>query len=189
MVRMKEKTPQEKKALSYAKDRRNAYGANDKASRNSIPKRKAEVNRAYRKNISDALKVIAGPIDLERADEVEHIARSVKRSDWKKFPDTPLGEVVEQKLESRVSHVGRGKSALKAVREFVENLEIESEQIELDKWVARAKEYPWIVVNAVSKLRAVEKLQHIMTVAKRNDQGADISIQIDGEFITPTLTK
>lgn len=186
---MKEKTPQEKKALSYAKDRRNAYGANDKASRNSIPKRKAGVNRTFRRDISEVLNVVSGILDLEVAEEVEHRVRSVKRADWKKFPDRPLGEVVEESIENRVDHAGKGKSALKAVREFIANLKIEAEQIEPDKWVARASDYPWIVATAVSKLRAVEKLQHIMTVAKRNDQGADISIQIDGEFITPTLAK
>jgi len=187
---MKDLTPQEKKALSYEKDRRNTYGQNDKASRNSIPKRKAEVNRAYRKGISDALKVVPGPIDLERAEEVEQIARSAKRNDWRKSPDRPLGEVVKQNLESRVGHAGRGKSALKAVREFVENVEIESEQIGTDKWVARAKEYPWIAVNGASKVRVVEKLKHLLTVAKRNELGDGISrVQIDGEFVMPTLSK
>lgn len=33
--------PQEKKALSYARDRRNGYGENDKSSRKAIPARKA----------------------------------------------------------------------------------------------------------------------------------------------------
>lgn len=66
---------------------------------------------------------------------------SVKRNEWRKTPDTCLGEVVEQRLENRVNHVGQGKSALKAVRDFIENLEIESEQIEQDKWIARTKDY------------------------------------------------
>lgn len=33
---MKQKTPQEKKALSYAKDCRNTYGESDKGSRKTI---------------------------------------------------------------------------------------------------------------------------------------------------------
>ena len=183
------KTPQEKKALSYEKDCRNVYGSNDKASRNSIPKRKAEVNRVYRKSISDALKIVKGPIDLDKSAEVEQVVRSVKRTDWKKFPDKPLGEVVARKLESRSRHAGHGKTLRKAVREFIENLAIESEQTGPDKWTARAKDYPWIVANAESKIRAIEKLRHILTVAKRNDMGSDIRVQIDGEFVTPTLTK
>jgi hypothetical protein len=35
------RSPQEKKALSYELDRRNAYGQNDKAARKAIPLRKA----------------------------------------------------------------------------------------------------------------------------------------------------
>ena len=35
---VKRKSPQEKKALSYAKDRRNTYGENDKSSRKNIPR-------------------------------------------------------------------------------------------------------------------------------------------------------
>ncbi len=187
---MKEKTPQEKKAQSYAKDRRNGYGANDKASRNSIPKRKAVVNRSYRKNISDALKGIVGRIDLEHSNEIEHAVRSVKRSDWKKYPDIPLGGVVRRNLESRESHAGQGKSAAKKLREFAESLEIETEEIESEKGMATAKMYPWISANAQSCERAIDKLKHLMTVAKMNGLGSKtIRVQIDGEFIMPTLTK
>jgi len=35
---MNRKTPQQKKAESYANDRRNTYGENDKASRKAIPR-------------------------------------------------------------------------------------------------------------------------------------------------------
>ena len=42
-------SPQEKKELSLQKDRRNAYGENDKASRKNIPRAKARVNRANRR--------------------------------------------------------------------------------------------------------------------------------------------
>lgn len=49
------KTPQAKKALSYALDRRNAYRENDKASRKLIPLRKARENRQDRRKIAQAL--------------------------------------------------------------------------------------------------------------------------------------
>jgi hypothetical protein len=39
------RNPGEKKRLSYAKDCRNSYGENDKASRKLIPLRKAQQNR------------------------------------------------------------------------------------------------------------------------------------------------
>lgn len=41
-------TPQEKKSLSYAKDRRNTYGENSKASRKAIPLSKALGIRSQR---------------------------------------------------------------------------------------------------------------------------------------------
>jgi hypothetical protein len=52
------KSPQEKKALSYAKDRRNAYGENDKASRKAIPLRKAGENRQDRRKTKHDLTVL-----------------------------------------------------------------------------------------------------------------------------------
>ncbi|HVE56510.1 MAG TPA: hypothetical protein VNB22_06755, partial [Pyrinomonadaceae bacterium] len=95
---MKRKTPQEKKTLSYAKDCRNTYMANDKASRKNIPLRKAGVNRGYRKKVNQVLQQISSDIDLEKAELAESETRSVKREDWKKCSDEPLGKVVERKL-------------------------------------------------------------------------------------------
>src|SRR4028119_181715 len=46
---MERKTPQEKKRLSYAKDRRNTYGENDKSSRKNIRRRKRHPNRSNRR--------------------------------------------------------------------------------------------------------------------------------------------
>ena len=43
---MARKSPQEKKALSYAKDRRNNYGENDKSSRRNIRRNKQTPERA-----------------------------------------------------------------------------------------------------------------------------------------------
>jgi hypothetical protein len=41
------RSPQEKKALSYAKDRRNDYGENDKSSRKNIPPNQTGPERAH----------------------------------------------------------------------------------------------------------------------------------------------
>ncbi|MFD0527546.1 hypothetical protein ACFQ1I_10530 [Kitasatospora arboriphila] len=46
---MVRRTPREKKRLSYLKDRRNAFGENDKSSRTSIRRRKRAVNSANRR--------------------------------------------------------------------------------------------------------------------------------------------
>lgn len=106
-----------------------------------------------------------------------------------KVPDSPLGKVVEEKLAVRKAHAGHGKSELKAVRKFIEALVIEVEQVKPQKWLAQAKEYPRIVAYGTTEIRAIEKLNHIMTVAKRNELGTNIRVQIDGEMLTPTLTK
>ena len=93
-------TPQEKKALSLARDRRNAYGANDKASRKSIPLRKRLVNRANR----HLDKILLGPAVHAEADSTE-LAEAALRGRrpqmWRKSPDRPLGEHVAMRAKQR----------------------------------------------------------------------------------------
>lgn len=96
---MKRKTPQEKKALSYANDRRNTYGESDKGSRKSIRLNKIFPNRAYRKNVNNILQESVGEVDLEKAEVVETKVKETKRKKWKKYPDQPLGEIIKQQLE------------------------------------------------------------------------------------------
>lgn len=83
-------TPQEKD-LSLARDRRNNYGENDKASRKNIPRAKARVNRANRRADSVAFGDVLGSpdeaLDTAVADGVEGRRRKV----WRKRPDEPLG--------------------------------------------------------------------------------------------------
>lgn len=146
---MKAKTPQEKKELSYAKDRRNSYGANDKASRKAIPMRKALVNKAFRHQVNGVLRKAETVQDPEQILEVGDEVRSVGRSDWKKSPDTPLGKVVSEKLENRVTHAGHGKTERKGQREFNESLKVEVENVGA-KWIARATDYPHLVALATT---------------------------------------
>src|SRR5687768_12033325 len=112
---MKPKSPQEKKALSYAKDRRNAYGENDKASRDAIRKRKAGVNRVYRRRVNEVLEQISPDVDIETAEVSDGDVKNISRPFWKKSPDKPLGEVVERKIKRRDDHAGKGKTSSKAV--------------------------------------------------------------------------
>ncbi len=186
---MRTKTPQEKKALSLEKDRRNSYGGNDKASRKSIPKRKAEVNRVYRRKVDSILKNTETAVDLDAVADVGEDVKSIGRIDWKKDPDEPLGEVIARNLESREIHAGKGKTARKKTRTFLEELDIRVEQIEPERWIASVAEHPAITAFGSSKERATEKLLHLAHVAKRNELGANMRVQIDGEFITPTLSK
>ena len=98
---MKRKSPQQKKALSYKKDRRNTYGENTKASRKGIPRKKRRQARAERRLARTAFPP-GVTVDLDRIDDVEARLllkrRNVRRL---KSPDEPLGEVLARKLESR----------------------------------------------------------------------------------------
>jgi hypothetical protein len=103
---MKRRTPQEKKALSYAKDRRNCYGESDKGSRISIRLNKIKPQRAFRRNVNQILQSEAPVVSGQETDAVESKVKGVRRRDWYKHPDMPLGEYVELKLERRLRDHG-----------------------------------------------------------------------------------
>ncbi|HEY0012342.1 MAG TPA: hypothetical protein VGB79_05760 [Allosphingosinicella sp.] len=104
----KNRPPQEKKALSYAKDRRNAYGENDKASRKLIPLRKARESRQVRRKVTQALTILP-TMNEESADLAESSARQDlhRVGGWKKAADEALGRVVALALKARESRSGR----------------------------------------------------------------------------------
>jgi len=102
MSQKKPRSPQEKKALSYANDRRNTYGENDKASRKAIPARKAGENRKVRRKARQSVEV------LDKADEAKaEVVESSLRHDlervggWKKSPGAPLSDYIELKARGR----------------------------------------------------------------------------------------
>jgi hypothetical protein len=64
---MRERTPQEKKSLSLAKDRRNVYGEAPHGARKSIPLRKKLRNRANRHNQESKLAVRTGAVRCGRS--------------------------------------------------------------------------------------------------------------------------
>lgn len=103
----KQKTPQEKKELSYKKDRRNVYGENDKASRKAIPRRKKEINKKYRKKLKQTLQSSIKKIDkilTTNEEELEILSNSiqeVKREKWEKMPDKPLGKYIKDKNDRK----------------------------------------------------------------------------------------
>ncbi len=104
----KNRATQEKKALSYAKDRRNAYGQNAKASRKLIPLRKAQESRQVRRKVTKELTMLPA-VDEEAADLIESSARQdVHRvGGWKKGADEALGRIVAFALDARDSRSGR----------------------------------------------------------------------------------
>ena len=104
---MARRSPQEKKALSYAKDRRNDYGENDKSSRKNIRRNKRVPNRADRHREHQVLASAAG---VTIADEVVEQAEAkllAKKSmwltkRWRKYRDAPLANIIENRLRRRV---------------------------------------------------------------------------------------
>jgi len=94
-------TPQEKKRLSYEKDRRNAYGESPHSARRSIPQRKAFRNRANRHRQELALRQPPPRLDDELADRIESEVFHYAPEFWKKWPDRPLGLVVGLALRGR----------------------------------------------------------------------------------------
>ncbi len=93
-------TPQEKKRLSYERDRRNAYGENDKSSRKSIRLRKRMRARTERKRASQGLAPGTIPVQLDDGDhlDAELLPARDPRPWFRKWPDRPLGEHVNKKL-------------------------------------------------------------------------------------------
>lgn len=97
-------SPAEKKALSYAKDRRNCYGEHDKGSRKSIRRKKRMPNRTDRRRGRQTLSGASGPWAEQVAEATEErlLARRPARvSAPRKHPDQPLGEYLEGRLRRR----------------------------------------------------------------------------------------
>lgn len=95
------RSPQEKKRLSYEKDRRNSYGENDQASRKAIPLRKRLVNRANRHDAARVLGTATGRPDAEAAEAAEQTARGRRPKRWSKQPDQPLGAYLADRSARR----------------------------------------------------------------------------------------
>ena len=113
---MKRRTPQEKKALSYERDRRNTYGEAPHAARKSIPLRKALCNRANRHQQNQQPRYSGPAPDESLADEFELQMYQRAPRVWKKDADSPLGEVVAQKVEWRARlHERGGRAAVAGV--------------------------------------------------------------------------
>ena len=91
---MTELTPQEKKRLSYVRDRRNSYDENKKSSRKAIPLRKRIVNRVNRHAAAIPLRQPAETLDQLEA--VDNKAKARRRQRWQKSPDIPLSEYLRR---------------------------------------------------------------------------------------------
>lgn len=104
MPRKKQRTPQEKKQLSYERDGRNAYNESSKGSRKAIPFRKHWVNQTYRGKIRKLLNLLGmrpKPLSETDVEPIENKVQETRRADWKKSPDMPLGEFVAKQKQQR----------------------------------------------------------------------------------------
>ncbi|MEO3812058.1 hypothetical protein ABGB17_23935 [Sphaerisporangium sp. B11E5] len=99
---MKRRTPQEKKLLSYAKDRRNDYGENDKSSRKNIRRNKKAPHRANRHHAAQVLEAAKGAVDDFAESAVEERLLRKRPKSWQKYRDAPLGEILQYKIARRV---------------------------------------------------------------------------------------
>ena len=180
---MKEKTPQEKKALSYSKDRRNNYGENNKASRKLIPLRKAQVNRGYRKRVNEVLTQITGG-ESENAEELESVVGSIGRPEWQKTPDEPLRVIVQQNLERRESHAGHGKTPRKKTAEFVKNLKIETEQESDGRWIAKAIDLDGVMTYGETEASAIHRCHNLAKVVYMEKLGACEILSVSDDSIS-----
>lgn len=97
----KQRNPQEKKILSYERDRRNCYGESPHAARKAIPLHKALRNRANRHFQNQKLTLPAQTLDQDMADAIESWIYHRAPHSWNKFPDAPLREVVKKNLKKR----------------------------------------------------------------------------------------
>lgn len=118
---MKRRSPQEKKRLSYAKDRRNEYGENDKSSRKNIARNKKAPHRADRKRAHQVLEAAVGAVDEVAEERAEERLLGRRPKFWRKWRDTPLGETVVDRLEVRmrldVEGEARGAARIRRVRQ------------------------------------------------------------------------
>lgn len=102
-----QRTPQEKKRLSYKKDRRNRYGESDKASRRLIPRYKAKARRAVRHTASGIAR--EGLIEPESTaqDRAEARTKRVDKTRWEKAPGVSLPDAIAHSREWRVRRFKR----------------------------------------------------------------------------------
>lgn len=95
------KSPQQKKAFSLAKDRRNTYGNSPQAARTTIPKRRQQRSQQERRLAKQMLGGAAAAVDAGRVDAMLDRVAVKRARAWKKWPDQPLGDVLRRKGRRR----------------------------------------------------------------------------------------
>jgi hypothetical protein len=107
------KSPRQKKVASLSRDRRNVYGENDKATRKNLPRKKARINRAFRHEVHQGLRVDGAPVEKLALEELDQEVGAVRRKKFKKQPDLPLVEFIDRQREKRAMPPLRVRAAKK----------------------------------------------------------------------------
>lgn len=145
------------------------------------------MNRVYRRKVNELLDTVGPEVNLEAADAADVDAKNIRRPFWKKAPDESLGVVVERKLKRREDHAGKGKTARKAIAEFLSSLEIETELETDGRWIADAKELNGVLVYGETEEDAILKCRRLARAVYLEKIGAGKILTIDDDFIS-TLT-
>jgi len=107
----KVKNPQDKKKLSYSRDRRNAYGESDKGSRKTIRRNKRISIQAERSKKAKLSSLVYRKFDEDYAGQVENDFKSAiklrRLRGFRKYPDLPLGEYIDLQKRKRGNRYGR----------------------------------------------------------------------------------
>lgn len=100
------KSPQEKKALSLVRDRRNVFGENDKASRKNIPRARQRGHMKLRRGVKQALRAVRKEIDDQAPDDgwllLRGRAKVPGKRPFEKTRDLPLGIVIDQQRRRQI---------------------------------------------------------------------------------------
>jgi hypothetical protein len=120
-MKKRTRSPQEKKVLSYVRDRRNAAAKSRSIAHKAISKRKAAANQAFRSATRGVLtRELRVHADLDEADV--HVARTGTMG-WRKAPDISLATHLDYKIKSRprrgMASKAKGSIALSTARRKV----------------------------------------------------------------------
>ena len=95
----KVKSPQEKKRLSYSRDRRNCYGECPRSSRKNISRNKRRNSRLFRRSSVKLSTISSHSLDEDYLTGIEADVKSSERlrvvRRFRKVADQPLGEYVQ----------------------------------------------------------------------------------------------
>jgi hypothetical protein len=99
------KSPTEKKALSYDRDRRNSYGESPHSSRKNIRRGKQRTHQEARRVATQVLARAINDNSDDSACEIENdvltATKVVELNGFKKKPDIPLRVIIARKLRGR----------------------------------------------------------------------------------------